>query len=299
MENENEAQISPSQELDQLRKEIAELKERELKYKNIARTLSISDQRYRRLFETSQDIFYVCTPGGKLIYINPGGLELLRYQPEEDSQSIKNIENFYQNPRNLERYLTLMETQGYVRDFEVILKRNDGRFIFALVNSISMKGKTDGSMEYIGIIRDDTERIKNERLLKKMMVELMVTNQKLEQIKTQASQSEQGRMAAVMQLLGSIAHELDNSIEFMESNFKIMTNYMKVIENYIKSLEYLANHIQDYDETMHLVNEIQKVKDLKQRENIEYILKDTKELFESTLKGAGKITNIANNLRRI
>jgi len=149
-------------------------------------------------------------------------------------------------------------------------------------------------VEYRGIISDDTEGIKNECRVKRMDVELMLARQELEEYKKQKIDT----LPSVWDLynigvdLGVVAGDIVN-------NLNILKNYLKTISRYIHSLEWLTNHIQDYDKTIFLVKEIEKVQEIRKSDNIDYTIKDSDTLFENSLKGFEKISTIISLLKKL
>ncbi len=295
MEEKENEQNQDQGELGRLRQEIEEYSEREKRYKQVAKILRDSEIRFRRLFEKTKDAYYVCKPDGQILDINPAGIALLGYVTKEEFLFNSNMNNLYQNPRNLDRYYELMEAHGYVKDFELILKKRDGDLIFALVTAIAVKDKDEKVVEYRGVISDDTERIKNELQIKRLDVELMIAHQQLEEYKKEE------RLQTGMPEGGTnnfkMGKELSNSIGDLTNTFNILKNYHKELTDYMKSLEWLVNHIEDYDETIFLVKEIHKIQKIKRNKNINYILEDSKKLFESSLKNFKRISSIVSRLK--
>ncbi len=286
--------MQTNNDLNTLQKEFSETKEKERKYKLALNILRDSEQRYRNLFDILKDAYFVSKPDGEILDINPAGVQMLGYQSREDFLKIHNLNNLYQNPRNLDRYYQLMESQGFVKDFELILKRKDGLVIFALVTAISVKDKKGTVVEYRGIISDDTEGIKNECRVKRMDVELMLARQELEEYKKQKIDT----LPSVWDLY-NIGVDLGVAAGDIVNNLNILKTHLKTVSRYILSLEWLTNHIQDYDETIFLVKEIEKVQELRKSDNIDYIIKDSDTLFENTLKSFEKISTIISLIKKL
>lgn len=286
--------MQTNNDLNTLQKELSETKEKERKYKLALNILRDSEQRYRNLFDILKDAYFVSKPDGEILDINPAGVQMLGYQSREDFLKIHNLNNLYQNPRNLDRYYQLMESQGFVKDFELILKRKDGLVIFALVTAISVKDKKGTVVEYRGIISDDTEGIKNECRVKRMDVELMLARQELEEYKKQKIDT----LPLVWDLY-NIGVDLGVAAGDIVNNLNILKTHLKTVSRYILSLEWLTNHIQDYDETIFLVKEIEKVQELRKSDNIDYIIKDSDTLFENTLKSFEKISTIISLIKKL
>lgn len=123
----------------------------ELRMSNKA--LKESEEKYRGLFEESTDAIYISTEDGKLLDINEAGEKLFGYTKEELRKM--NVENLYENKEDRNRFKEEIEKKGFVKDYEVRLKRKDGKIIDCLLSSVKIE--KDGKVFYQGIIRDVTE----------------------------------------------------------------------------------------------------------------------------------------------
>ena len=98
-----------------------------------------SEERYRELFQDSQDTIFISTPEGRIIDINPAGLELLGFDRKEDLLQVNIAEELYQDPEDRQRMLELMAKQGFCRDYELRLKRRDGTPLRVLETTTAVK----------------------------------------------------------------------------------------------------------------------------------------------------------------
>jgi diguanylate cyclase (GGDEF)-like protein/PAS domain S-box-containing protein len=120
------------------------------------RRLEETEQRYRQLFEDSLDAVYVTDADGAIIEMNPAGLELFGYAPEEVG-TIK-AHDFYADPADRLRFQRAIARRGNVAGYEERLRRKNGELFDALITATADRG-TDGKVRgYKGIIRDITER---------------------------------------------------------------------------------------------------------------------------------------------
>ena len=125
--------------------------------------LAESERRYRSIFEESRDVIYVTDPDGHFLEINQSGLELFGYSREE----IKNItaKDIYLNPEDRLKFVSDLESNGYVRDYELVLKKRDGTPMDCLL-SATIRPSADGKVSrYQGIIRDITKHKQSEEAL--------------------------------------------------------------------------------------------------------------------------------------
>jgi PAS domain S-box-containing protein len=121
-----------------------------------------SEEKYRRLFEESKDAIFISSPEGRFIDINPAGVELLGYFSRNEVLAIGNIQHLYFDPDKRNEFRSLIEEQGYVRDFEIALKRHDSRIVTVLETASTVRNETGSIIAYRGIWRDVTEQRKIE-----------------------------------------------------------------------------------------------------------------------------------------
>lgn len=144
-----------------------------------------SEKRYRKLFEDSKDVLYMTTPEGRIADINDAGLRLFGYSREEILNT--HVQELYAEPSVREKLLNEVTGKGSIQDYDLKLKRKDGKLMDCLVNisaNLDSEGKTTA---YQGLIRDVT----NERNFEKHL-----------------RQTE--KMEAMGTLAGGIAHDFNN-----------------------------------------------------------------------------------------
>jgi diguanylate cyclase (GGDEF)-like protein/PAS domain S-box-containing protein len=115
-----------------------------------------SEERYRSLFEESRDAVYMSTLDGRLVSVNQAMLEMFGLTPAELGEV--RLEDLYFDASDRQRFRDEIFRTGYVRDYELRLRRRDGTSIHCLVSSTVRRtpdGRPDG---FQGIIHDITER---------------------------------------------------------------------------------------------------------------------------------------------
>jgi PAS domain S-box-containing protein len=128
-------------------------------------TASIED--YRRLFERIGCGVYISSREGRFLDANEALLDMLHYKRKEDLLQIDIAEDLYPTPEDRRKYQEIIEREGYVSDYEVDLKRRDGGFVSALINSRVRYDDQGNVVGYEGIIVDQTQRKEMELKLKK------------------------------------------------------------------------------------------------------------------------------------
>ena len=254
----------------------------------------INDYIYRVFFQESKDMILFSSPQLKILDINQAGLALLGYSSKEEFLVLSNLVNIYHNPKNMENWKQLMEKQGYVKEFEATIVKKNGNLIAALQTSCIIKDSAGKPDVYASVIRDVTESMRNKMHVHKMNVDLIDSLYTLR--KNQPKLIQQEKLASIGQLAAGIAHELNNPIGFISSNFTSLRSYISIIKKYIQYYE---------SETSRVINgDIPEVKDLlenldkyKEREKLDYIFTDLDDLVGESMEGIHRITEIVRSLR--
>jgi PAS domain S-box-containing protein len=133
--------------------------------KRVEETLVESERRYREFFLTSRDCVFITSMEGKWIDFNDAALEIFGYDSREELSQVP-ISSLYVNLEERSMLMALIEKQGYVKEYPVLLRRRDGAVIDALITS-GFRQNTDGfGKEYYGTIRDITDRKMAEKALR-------------------------------------------------------------------------------------------------------------------------------------
>lgn len=192
--------------------------EEELERRVLERTkeLKQSEEKYRSLFEESKDMVYISTPEGRFLDINSAGIHLLGYTIKEEIQSL-NVRDTYLKPESRELFQQEIHRNGFVKDFEVTLKRKDGSNLQAIITANAVRNKEGEISFYRGIIRDVTESRRLE--------------QQLFQIQ---------KMESIGELAGGIAHDFNNILSGIMGYASLMKTRIQPDHpffNYIDTIE--------------------------------------------------------------
>ena len=156
-----------------------------------------SEEKYRTLFDASKDAVYSSTREGEFLDVNQSWLDLFDYTREEMADL--KAEKIYVNPDDRIKFQKEIEEEGFVKDFELKLRKKDGKKMDCLLTS-SLSRAADGSISgYRGILRDVTEQNKMEDQLRQAQ-----------------------RMESIGTLAGGIAHDFNNLIQAIYGYTQIM-----------------------------------------------------------------------------
>jgi PAS domain S-box-containing protein len=128
-----------------------------------------SENKYRKIFENTQDIFYQTDMNGIIIEISPS-IERYTGFTREDLIGTK-VDSVYYEPRDRAELLKIISAYGEVIDYELRLKAKDDRLIITSTSSHILFDSDGNPIGIEGSLRDITKRkqmesdlIKSEQL---------------------------------------------------------------------------------------------------------------------------------------
>jgi PAS domain S-box-containing protein len=150
--------------------------------------LRISEEKYRRIFENTQDAFFQVDLNSTILEISPAIYKLSGYTREELIG--RSVLQFYYDPDDRSKFIEDVTASGEVWDYEIRLKAKDGRVLYSSLNAHLMLNSGNVPMGIEGSLRDINERKNFEIQLKKA--------------KEKAEQSDRLKTA----FLNNISHEI-------------------------------------------------------------------------------------------
>jgi PAS domain S-box-containing protein len=165
----------------------------------VEKALRESEEKYRSLFEDSQDAIYISTPEGTFVDINTAGVTMFGYESKTELLSIGRPQDLYYNERDHDTYIKTLQQDGYVKDYKKTLKRKDGSRITVLETAKVVYDEKNNPIAQRGIIRDITRQL--------MLEDQLRYAQKMESIGT---------------LAGGIAHDFNNILGIIVGHASLM-----------------------------------------------------------------------------
>jgi two-component system cell cycle sensor histidine kinase/response regulator CckA len=156
--------------------------------------LRASEEAFRRLLDNVPAGIYRTTPGGKILIANRALVEMLGF-PSREEFLAADVRRLYADPQMREEYTQRLETEGELRNVELLLRRRDGRLIRVLENARVVKDTHGNVLYYEGILTDVTETRNLEEQLRQAQ-----------------------KMEAVGQLAGAVAHDFNNLLTVIQGH---------------------------------------------------------------------------------
>ncbi len=162
------------------------LEKQVVKYRVVERAAVASEEKYRHLFEDSQDGIFITDADGFFDDINESGVKLFGYNSSEEMKHIK-IQDLFLDEAGMREFGHIPELQDHLKDNAVNMKRKEGSH---LIVSMSVESVRDGRgqiVSYRGIFHDITAQ--------KRMEQQLLQSQKMD---------------SISRLAGGVAHDFNN-----------------------------------------------------------------------------------------
>ena len=196
--------------------------------KQVQKDLEKSEERYRLLAETTQDLICIHNMDGEITYLNHAALDFTGYSREEAYQ--RHIREFVP-PEEVHEMQKRRDNRAAGQDLKA---RYQTRFINQRDRAVPVEVssapilKNDQPAEILLIARDITKRMKAEKMVREYSEQL----EQLVQDRTEALQEareklfQKEKMAVLGQMAGSVSHELRNPLAVMSN----AVYYLKLAE---------------------------------------------------------------------
>lgn len=130
------------------------------------------------------------------------------------------------------------------------------------------------------------ESIENELIRRN--TELTELNVQFSKAQEQLLQSE--KMASIGQLAAGVAHEINNPVGYVFSNFGTLENYINDLFEIIHYYESIENHIG-------LATVIDELKNIKEKVELDFLKEDIPELMQQSKEGIERVRKIVQDLK--
>jgi len=200
-------------------------------YKTAVEMLIQSQERYRTIFEESQDAIYIINEDGRFEEHNNSLGKMLDYTDEDLNQL--NIKDLFASTDDWKLFKQKMNEQGAMKDFEVKLKRKNNEKIDCLITSTLWQEVDGVTLGYHGIIRDVTALKRTQALIR-------------------AKEVAENSARLKEQFLANMSHEIRTPMNVVVG----MTHLLENTALSPKQMEYLNSLKLSSDTLLRLINNI-------------------------------------------
>ena len=128
--------------------------------------LSVSEKKYRNIFESVQDVYFEASMDGTVLEISPSIEVFSKGQFRRNEMIGQSFAEIYANPGDRNVYFSKLFEQKRVNDYELSLRNKDGSIIPAAISSALSYDANGKPIKITGILRNITERHNAEKSLK-------------------------------------------------------------------------------------------------------------------------------------
>src|SRR5262245_23946474 len=127
----------------------------------------LAEEDYRKIFEGSIDGIYVTTPEGKVLDANPALARMMGYDsPQHLIDGVTDISHtIYVDPKARDEYLTLMQRDGMVREYEYQVRQRNGDVLWLSDSATAVRDENGRVVRHEGAVRDITNQRRAEQEL--------------------------------------------------------------------------------------------------------------------------------------
>ena len=149
----------------------------------IKKELHESEEKYRVIFDSLQDVLYRTDSNGNITLISPS---IERYTGIPAAKMLgMNARQFYKNPDQMDVMLKQLRAKKTVSDYGLELRGKDGEYIKVSLNARVLLDDNGGFVGVEGVLRDVTKRSQAEDELKRLNALMVDRELKMIELKEQ------------------------------------------------------------------------------------------------------------------
>ena len=191
--------------------------------------LTLSEHRYRRIFEVSRDLIVVTSRSGVIKDSNPAAKKILEGEPPALSGEPV-IRDYFDDETQWDQLLKTLDENGFVLNEEAVLKRSDGAAVRTLISA----GMDSGDEPYQDTIHFLIRDIEQKKLM-------------------EARMAQADKLASIGELSSGIAHEINNPLGIILGYTQLLlrsedgeserSQDLKVIEKHVKTCKVIVEDL--------------------------------------------------------
>jgi PAS domain S-box-containing protein len=132
-------------------------------FKKLVETLQENESRFKQIYETIEDLYFQTDNEGIIRILSPS---IVFFSGRKaDTLMGKSLSEVFENPDESTHIRSIIFENGFIHDYDVILKKMDRTTIRTSFSAVIMKDKLGMPVGISGLIRDITERKQAEEAL--------------------------------------------------------------------------------------------------------------------------------------
>lgn len=245
--------------------------------------------------EQSSNTVIITDVNTNIEYVNSRFTEITGYEAAEviGKKVDELLDSGYHSPQFISGIKKMMLAGKQWRGEKYYKKKNSECF-WLLVSMSPIRNEEGIITNFLELQQDITEQKQMEQMLKDSNGELKNIIGELERTQIQLIQQE--KLAGIGQLAAGVAHEINNPMGFICSNFDTLKGYFGKIGEMI----YEYNSLDGYDintESGIVKEKLKIISELKAKNHLDIIVDDIYELFDDTQEGLKRVEQIVKSLR--
>ena len=186
----------------------------------------------------------------------------------------------------------VMKSRVRKDDYITLIEDDEERIVHTIKTPV-----VDDKNELIGVLcifEDVTEQKKAERLAGHAYEELHRAHEELKSVQSQIIQNE--KLVSIGQLAAGVAHEINNPLGFVSSNFETLQNYIKKFQILFDTYSEFVMEAKS-EGIKKLLDKVEMIEKLREDIQIDFVIEDIDSMFLDMQEGVLRITTIVQNLR--
>lgn len=187
----------------------------------------------KNLIANLTDAVFKFTSAGKVVLFNKAFAKVLGYDKEKDLTGLNAKDELFVNDSEWEQFVTILASQGKIKNYRCDLRKKDGSTIIVRINSVLAQDE-NGAQFYEGTFNDVTHQIKTENERKDEIRKLKA------QLEEKSKMSSEDEDKVRDEFIGNMSHEVKNPINSLLGFLTLIENGLYENKDEITELSHNA-----------------------------------------------------------
>ena len=276
--------------------------------KNREKELEQSEMKFRRMFESMAEGYFMTDLEGIIQDANPSANAILKYKKKSETLVGESVfERFLPHIKQPSVLLEILQKEKRFNGLTTYVLNKKGQKVYLDLNIQLVEGENHEPIAIEGTFRDVTEKVKSDNKIKelnnlleetvaKRTVELEKTNKTLKETlvhlkETNKKMIHQEKMASIGFLTAGLAHEINNPVNFMVAGATALDNNLS---EFIQVIDTYESHLGQLNEGTQKA-----VSDLKTATDYDFLKMMIPQLVQDIKLGSDRVATIVKSLRTL